>query len=891
MKRMITTILVVVQVSFCLAQKKQLDTAAISKWQYVEGGKISNDGKWASYQVITGNRDKSETIIKSTDGKSILRLNGHLDVTFSADNRYAVYKQPENKLCFLRLGDRSARIISDVDAFQMLRTKVGDYILYTKVSSPTQLYSLSSKDGTEKKYQNIQSFQLADQSILMILKNANKTYELHQVFPSTAVDQLIYTATNAPDWVVASSDANKILFKIQNKLWLYSKIHIPKLLELPTDNELTWDNIHFNSFIPGGILFSYNEELIPERVKEMDDVKVYSYQDATFGMSETFDSKEVWMFYDLTDQKFTPLLDNGERLKSCSSNGKFAFISQGGNGGESYWNVKQNKDNCKIKKISTGELMSPAFNVVFENDHVWSSDSYLVYQNDFGGDILSADPEAGSAINLTKDLPIPLIDNVHQTRQGESSRLLQIIRMPQRENSVLAYDRYDIWQLDASGKNKPICLTGGFGRANHLIMRLVDETILMKGNTMFLKVFNEVNKDAGFYKVNWKDFSKPEKISMGAISYCQYNVGGPGLSLAKIQKAGNANVWLILMQSATSAPNYFLTSDFKKFHPVSDVHPEKEYQWFTRELINFTTKAGLKSQAILYKPDNLDTSKKYPVLFNYYEISSQNINIFHKPGYLHEEEGGFEFNFPLMLAKNYLICVPDINFKLGESAQSIVSSIEAAADEISKLAYVDSTRFGASGGSFGGYATNCLAAFSKKFKALVPISSLSDLISEYSAGMEITENRQVRMGVSFATDPELYLKNSPLTYVKNISTPLLIVHGAKDGNCKPHQAIQLFNSMRREGKKAWMVWYPEDDHGIRQGNNPKDLYVRMSQFFDHYLKGAPTPNWMMDTLPVYERSGEEGFELMPPGVEPGPGLNTEEDIQRRAEYLKYKSIH
>lgn len=71
--------------------------------------------------------------------------------------------------------------------------------------------------------------------------------------------------------------------------------------------------------------------------------------------------------------------------------------------------------------------------------------------------------------------------------------------------------------------------------------------------------------------------------------------------------------------SAEEAPNYFVTKDFKTFRPISNLHPEKEYNWLTAELVNWKLPDGRLSQGILYKPENFDPTKKYPVIFYYYE--------------------------------------------------------------------------------------------------------------------------------------------------------------------------------------------------------------------------------------------------------------------------------
>lgn len=204
--------------------------------------------------------------------------------------------------------------------------------------------------------------------------------------------------------------------------------------------------------------------------------------------------------------------------------------------------------------------------------------------------------------------------------------------------------------------------------------------------------------------------------------------------------------------------------------------------------------------------------------------------------------------------------MPDVHYKLGETARSAVDCIEAAADYLAKLPYIDSAHFGASGGSFRGYETNCLAALSHKFCTLVPVSGMTDAFSGYGniPGLrdEEWEWRQGGLNATHSRDPARYVRNSPVCFANQVTTPILIVSTISDGNVNPQQGIEWFINLRREGKPVWMLRYQESSHGVWGYQDQKDLCERMNEFFDHYLKGAPAPKWM--TL--------------------GPGLNTKNDF-------------
>lgn len=885
--------IMIMQVIFCNAQKRELDTSAISGWQYVDEGRISNDGKWATYRIVTGLFDKLERVIKPVNSVSStkeFRIVCSSPVLFTEDSRYAVFDPPDkNELCLLKLGNDQPERIAGVSSFEMAGDKHNSYILYEQTATPGSIYIKEPLSGKTTVYKNVKNHRIVGCTLLLTVGTDDGGYELRLLDLVKGSTRVLWSGILSPLDVVVSADNENLAFRTGATMWISDLKKGTAATEflLPQSSNLKGLTFRGIGGFQGSnnlLLLNYEGASTPKKKKDANPVQIFSFQDRTFDLNESFQPLRYQVIYEIASQKLTRLNDDGERTVSLSPKAKFVLINKQEYGSEHYWNRKQNNISC-IKNVFNGLFVGKGFESVSLND--FSKDEYFFIYQPLVGDIYSLDIAAGKTINLTQDLPIPLVDNENESLEFSKSRGIMFAGWApssSNPNQILIYDHYDIWLIDVTAKNKPQCLTGGYGREHHIILRLADRapSLLNKGDKVYLSAFDEENKDAGFYQVNWKDLSNPIVLSMGRYMY-----QGP----QEIVKAGDKNRWLLCRQSVSESTNFYWTDDFKTFFPISDVHPEETYHWFTSELINYTTNDGVKSQAILFKPDGLDTTKRHPVLFNFYEHETLKLNLFQQPFYT----SYFYFNFPMMLAQGYLVCVPDIHFKLGATARSIVDCVEGAADAIAARPYVDSTKYGASGGSFGGYGVNCLAAFSHKFKAIVPIAGLSDIISGYGnvPGLrdEEMENRQLRMGVSLSTAPLQYLENSPVAYARNVTTPILIVNNLLDGNVNVQQGIEWFISLRREGKPAWMLRYQVGGHGM--GNldlpNNKDLYLRMLHFFDHYLKGVPTPKWMMDSLPIWERSREEGFKLMPPGVEPGPGLNTEEDLQRRTNYLKEKS--
>ena len=134
------------------------------------------------------------------------------------------------------------------------------------------------------------------------------------------------------------------------------------------------------------------------------------------------------------------------------------------------------------------------------------------------------------------------------------------------------------------------------------------------------------------------------------------------------------------------------------------------------------------------------------------------------------------------------------------------------------------------------------------------------------------ETWQLRLGATLWQRPDLYIKNSPIFSADKVKTPILIIHNEHDGNAPFAQGLEWFLAFRRLGKKAWMLQYDEETHGVSFKKNYVDYLIRSTQFFDYYLKDAPAPKWMLDGVPARLKGIDNGLELDSTGRMPGDGL-------------------
>lgn len=161
----------------------------------------------------------------------------------------------------------------------------------------------------------------------------------------------------------------------------------------------------------------------------------------------------------------------------------------------------------------------------------------------------------------------------------------------------------------------------------------------------------------------------------------------------------------------------------------------------------------------------------------------------------------------------------------------------AAVDEILRRhPEVDSNRLGVMGASYGGYMTNWVITQTNRFRAAVPIASLSNLISFYSTSLyqdlvHAEFNGYPWEGNNFET----LWQRSPLAHVKNVRTPALLLHGENDNDVHITQAEEMFTALRHRGVPATFVRYPREGHGISEPKHQLDMLRRVAEWMDRYL--------------------------------------------------------
>ncbi|MEP6731241.1 MAG: prolyl oligopeptidase family serine peptidase [bacterium] len=319
-------------------------------------------------------------------------------------------------------------------------------------------------------------------------------------------------------------------------------------------------------------------------------------------------------------------------------------------------------------------------------------------------------------------------------------------------------------------------------------------------------------------------------------------------------KARDADVFLFSRQTYVEFPNYHLANAaFGSDKQLTDANPQqRQFAWSPgAKLIDYTSAKGDKLQGALYLPANYQPGKKYPLLVTIYEKRSQNMHAYAAPNEIRAP------NPTLFTSKGYAVLDPDIVYKVNDPGMSAVWSVVPAVKAAIATGIVDSANVGLWGHSWGGYQTAFLVTQTDIFKSAIAGAPLTDMVSMYSsiywnAGITnqgIFESSQGRFKGNFTDNTDAYIRNSPVFHAKDVKTPLIILHNDKDGAVDFNQGITYFNTLRQLGKEVIMLEYAGENHGLARPANMKDYAVRMSEWFDHYLEGAPAPEWMKDGVP------------------------------------------
>jgi dipeptidyl aminopeptidase/acylaminoacyl peptidase len=458
----------------------------------------------------------------------------------------------------------------------------------------------------------------------------------------------------------------------------------------------------------------------------------------------------------------------------------------------------------------------------------------------------------GVANQIAKDITTPLYDEENDVPDDPNA--YGLMRWTENDQYVLLYDRYDIWQVDPLGIQKSICLTAG--RANKISYRYIatdrDEKFVKTGDQLLLRVFDEKDKTAGLatlvYGSNTLNLLFKEKVALSPL----------------VQKAKDADALIYAKETYVQSPALFTSSvNGGAANKLAATNPQQnDFNWGTAELFTWKAYTGKLTEGILYKPENFDATKKYPMIVYFYERNNQTLY-----NYVPPTPTASRLNISFFVSRGYVVLVPDIWYKKGYPGQGAYDYILSGTRAVVKQGYIDSTKIGLQGQSWGGYQIAHLITRTNLYAAAWAGAPVVNMTSAYGGirwgpGMNRQfqyEKTQSRIGATLWEKPNLYIENSPLFHLPKVTTPLVIMANDADDAVPWYQGIEFYTALRRLGKKVWMLNYNNEAHNLVERKNRKDIQIREQQFFDYLLKGDKPAPWIANGVPATMKGRDWGL--------------------------------
>ncbi|MCJ7582098.1 MAG: prolyl oligopeptidase family serine peptidase [Candidatus Aminicenantes bacterium] len=588
------------------------------------------------------------------------------------------------------------------------------------------------------------------------------------------------------------------------------------------------------------------QEKVPEKKKDDDnpvaDVDIWHWNDevlqsvqmkrAASDRNFTFRSVYHWK-----DKKFFQLTDEKMRTISISENARWgigrddkAYISDWQETQADYYrvNTRTNERTLMFKGQKQVLGLSPDSRhyLFWKDGHIWD---YVI--------------ESGKIVNLTQNAPVSFVNEDYD--HPDTKPPYGITGWTKDGKSVVLTHKYDLWLQPLDG-SIPSDITLGKGTKDEIRFRYVqtdsEEKFIDFSKPVILSAYGEWTKKAGFYTL------KKGKLEKNVYEDKAYG---------RLTKAKNADRFMYTIETPRDFPNYYISDQtFLNPRQLTDANPwQPEYKWGYNILIEYANKGGKRLQGVLSIPDDYQQGQKLPMLVDFYEKNSQNLNRFSRMIYRDTPM------FYKYVSNGYLVLLPDVHFNTRTTHSDMLDCVEAAVKKVIEMGYADPQRVGLHGHSFSGQGAALIAGRSKMFAAIVAGAAATDLVADFNQLWKSSGTNQHsydyygqgRFGTNPFDDLELYINESAVFHARTMDTPLLLLHGTDDGSVEWLQAVEFYNALRFNGKNVILLSYPGQDHHATKLENKIDFQIRMEQFYDHYLKGKPAPDWMVKGIPFINK--------------------------------------
>jgi dipeptidyl aminopeptidase/acylaminoacyl peptidase len=840
--------------SFVFGQKPPLDTSVFNSWSSVVNGNITKTGEFAMYTLINEPEGKSTVVLQATSGhwKKSIVCDKQPETKLSLNGKYCVIKAGDN-IKILKLGHEECRIIAGVNSYK-INFASQQVICYTLKLSPHSVILFSFDTGEEQSFENVAEYNFSPTGkklLFQINQSKNSEFRVYDLNKRTAkliVNDEVknikwHTTRELFVFFVKQPDDKRCLFQYNcetNRLALLAddfklidKYSFPKILGVSRDEKL--------------IFFKYDKEPHINQCSTKNEINIWSYLNNDLSDEDLVNEKknDIIFAFNVSTKKYTLLQAPGETLQLFSGqlNDNVGLLEVPG-----------------VYDISNGQnkkLPKQYFFISTESGSRKQTKKRFAWKSPGGHFFIGVNEDTGNLTvhSIEKDKEYNFVEDIFRTDSSianDQTRKyrFQITSWLPQDSAFFVSDGFDIWKVNSAGKEKPINICRGYGATHNITFtisnhQIWDNVLRPNKNLIILNAKNITTKDAGFFRCSLYSDKDPELLYMGAYSFGELS---PNFSnYGQIwSHSGNSNSVITTRENSHESPNYFSTEDFIHFKPISYNYPERKFNWMSSYLISYETSDGKNNAAAIYKPEDFNYAKKYPVILYYYEELTDKINQYHEPELFN---GGI--NISWFVSHGYIVCTPDIINNAQNPGKTAINSVLGVYNYLKKLSWIDSNNVAICGHSFGGFETNCILASTNVFKAAFSAASLSNLISFYnsvvpdgSSRQDIVEIGQISLQSALWKNPNLYVDNSAVFDINKISTPVLMMANRDDWSVPFTQSIEFYLASRKLQKQSWLLEYVAEGHTLSKYQNRMDLTLKLTQYFDHFLKNKKVPAWL-----------------------------------------------
>ena len=556
--------------------------------------------------------------------------------------------------------------------------------------------------------------------------------------------------------------------------------------------------------------------------------------------------------------------------------------SNKGNRVEAQW-TGRTRSNAYVINCITG-IRKPVFKNLYANAAASPAGNFVFWYDEEKKNYFTYELATGITRNVSSKIKLPLYDEENDVPDLPNN--YGVMGWQQGDSALYVYDQFDAWKVSPVDVFNPSIISLNYnstvagkleaGRIKNQITRYVstdkeDRFFTAEKNYLFT-LFNRISKESG---ISFRNINSP-------FDETQINYNGKAVT-ARHTLSKNGLSFIFSKENYLESPNFFyadLSKEkrfpvFNKFGDItSKIYPEleqlsninpqqNEYNWGTAELYTWKTYTGKTSTGIVYKPEGFDPKKKYPMICYFYEKLSNGVYSYQPPS-----PTPSRLNISFFVSRGYIVFAPDIYYTTGHPGNDAYNHIVSGARALVKAGFVDSTKIGIQGQSWGGYQVAYLITKTKLFKAAWAGAPVANMTSAYGgirweSGLNRQfqyEKQQSRIGASLWDKPQLYIENSPLFHLPKVQTPLAIMHNDADGAVPWYQGIELFTGLKRLGKPVWMLNYNGEAHNLVERRNRKDIQIREQQFFDWLLKGEKPAKWITEGVPAIDKGKDWGLD-------------------------------